>query len=75
MINWKKKRNEKQLYKSRPWTISCTEGRLLTTTTTFSGKIINNIFKVFSGEILPEDAVWSWWSCIYHEIKNIFEED
>ena len=21
------------------------------------------------------DAVWSWWSCIYHEFKNIFEEN
>ena len=72
MIIWKKtKRNEKQLYNIRTWTISWTEGRLLTTM--ISGKII--LFKVFPREILPIDAVWSWWSYIYHEIKDMFEED
>ena len=39
-------------------------------------QVFNYYLKAFPHEILPVDAVWSWWSCIYQEIfKDIFEEN
>ena len=39
-------------------------------------EVFNYYLKAFPHEILPVDAVWSWWSCIYQEIfKDIFEEN
>ena len=32
------------------------------------------MFKAIAHEILPVDAVWSWWSCIYQESEDIFKE-
>ena len=32
------------------------------------------MFKAIGHEILPVDAVWSWWSCIYEGFKDIFKE-
>ena len=33
------------------------------------------MFNIFAHEILPVDAVWSWQSFIYEELKDIFEEN
>ena len=33
------------------------------------------LFKAFRRKILLVDAVRSWWSCIYQEFKDIFEEN
>ena len=35
-------------------------------------KCANYLFNAFSCEILPVDAVWSWWSCIYSIISFVF---
>ena len=38
-------------------------------------RVFNCYLRAFPHEILPVDAVWSLWSCIYQEFKDIFEEN
>ena len=33
------------------------------------------IFNFFAHEILPVDAVWSWQSFIYEELKDVVDEN
>ena len=32
------------------------------------------IFITFAYEILPLEGVWTWWSLIYEELKDVFQE-
>ena len=73
---------EKKLYKETENSVVgsrtrfiCTFKQLLdhcTTVTHLIWKINYVISKQFFSAV---DAVWSWWSCIYHELKYTFEEN
>ena len=59
-------------YELTPSQLQCMrEFRSLTTSARghwFSCIILNSIFPAVN-------AVWSWWSCVYHEFKDTFEEN
>ena len=53
----------------------CTSEQLLLHCTTVTHMIWDINFVIWKQFFSAIDAVWSWWSCIYHEFKYAFEEN
>ena len=54
---------------------NCTCKQLLDHCTTVTHMIWKINFAISKQFFSALDAVWSWWSCIYHEFKYTFEEN